>query len=225
VHHFAAVTLSSFYFDILKDRLYTFPASSPARRSAQSALWLLADGLCRLMAPILCFTAEEIWQRLEALRGNESWTTRSVHATHFPEPLVERPDRELLDRWERLGQIREEVNKALELARAAKAIGTSLEAYVTIDTSDADTANFLRSFGDGLHFLFITSEARLGNVSAGAFRSETIEGLAVDVRRAPGDKCERCWHYTEDVGEDETWPTICKRCAGNVRAIVEQEQA
>ncbi len=225
LHHFATVTLSSFYFDILKDRLYTFPAKSPARRSAQTALWLLADGLCRLMAPILCFTAEEIWQRLEALRGNEPWTTHSVHATNFPESPVEQPDRALLDRWERLGQIRAEVNKALELARAAKTIGTSLEACVTLETPDDDTAEFLRSFGDGLRFLLITSGVELGAAGEGAFRSETIEGLVVNVRRAAGDKCERCWHYTEDVGGDGTWPTICARCVENVRTIIEQERA
>ena len=225
VHRFAAVTLSSFYFDILKDRLYTFPSKSPARRSAQTALWLLANVLCRLMAPILCFTAEEIWQKLERLRGNEPWTTRSVHVTNFPGPSVEQSDQALLDRWERLGQIREEVNKALELARAAKTIGTSLEACVTLETPDTDSAEFLRSFGDDLHFLFITSGATLGTTGAGAFRSEAIDGLAVDVRRAPGDKCKRCWHYTEDVGTDESWPTICTRCAKNVRTIVEQEQA
>nr|NIQ84718.1 isoleucine--tRNA ligase [Acidobacteriota bacterium] len=108
VHQFSTVTLSAFYFDILKDRLYTSPAKSPERRSAQTALWVLADGLCRLMAPVLCFTAEEIWQKLETLRGHEAWADRSVHATHFPDAVVERTDPALLDRWTRLGQIREE---------------------------------------------------------------------------------------------------------------------
>ncbi|NIM62804.1 MAG: hypothetical protein GTN89_16230, partial [Acidobacteria bacterium] len=90
---------------------------------------------------------------------------------------------------------------------------------------DDETAEFLRSFGDGLHFLLITSGAQLGRAGDGAFRSETIDGLAVGVERAPGDKCDRCWHYTEDVGADGNWPTICGRCAANVRAIVEQERA
>jgi len=208
VHHFTAVTLSSFYFDILKDRLYTAPTRSRERRSAQTALWMLADGLCRLVAPILCFTAEEIWQAMRPLAGEEPWQDNSVHAAMFPDAVVEQPDTALLERWERLGEIREDVNKALEAARDAKAIGTPLEARITI-SGPQDTLDFLRSFGEGLHFLFLTSGVEFG---------AACDEITVDVARAPGDKCERCWHYTADVGSDEAWPTVCARCSAHVHA-------
>ena len=95
----------------------------------------------------------------------------------------------------------------------------------TIQTPDDDTTEFLSSFGDGLHCLFITSVAELGAAGGAAFKSEAIDGLAIGVQRASGDKCDRCWHYTADVGANEEWPTICERCVANVRVIVEQEQA
>ena len=104
------------------------------------------------------------------------------------------------------------------MARAAKQIGTSLEARVTIQTPDEETAEFLRSFGADLHFLLITSGVELGPVGETAFRSEIIENLAVEVQNAPGEKCERCWHYTRDIGSDPNWPSICARCARHVQA-------
>ena len=209
LHQFATVTLSSFYLDILKDRLYTSPRDSAERRSAQTAMWQIATGLCRLMAPILCFTAEEIWQELEKLSGREGWTDRSVHAETFDQPFVAQLDDALLARWERLGTIREEANKALEEARAAKTIGTSLEASITLHTGDADTRAFLESFGDDLRFLLIVSEIKFGDGGE----------LKVDVQRADGEKCERCWHYTTDVGQSADWPGVCGRCADNIARI------
>jgi len=219
LHNFCGVTLSPFYLDILKDRLYTHPPGDGARRAAQTVLYRLTDGLCRLMAPVLCFTAEEIWQHLEALHGREAWAESSVHTQEFPAPLTLPAEADLLERWERLTVLRNEINRALELARAEKTIGAPLDACVRIDGS-ADDVAFLQSFGDELRFLLITSGVEFGSVDDGAFRSGTVPELAIEVRRSDGDKCERCWHYTNDVGTDEDWPQVCARCAGHVREIV-----
>ncbi len=217
LNQFCTVTLSSLYLDVLKDRLYTSPARSRERRSAQSVLWHLATDLSRLMAPLLCFTAEEVWQELEAIRGGERWGERSVHAETFPEPRPLPADEGLLERWSRLIPVREEVLKALEAARAARKIGSGLEAEVVLDCP-AELEEFLRSFGEGLRFFFLTSGVRLGKAEGeGRFESQAIPGLAVAVRPAPGRKCERCWHRTEDVGADPAWPDICARCARAVR--------
>jgi len=219
LHRFCNVTLSSFYLDILKDRLYTLPPKHPARRSAQTALHRLVGDLCRLAAPILCFTAEEIWQELETLAGRPEWDSASVHVECFPErPPFERDDA-LLERWERLMALREEINQALELARRDKVIGGSLAASVVIEADEADT-EFLRSFGDELRFLLITSDVTFGKVADSAFRSEEIEGFAVEVRPAGGTKCARCWNFTTDVGTDDDWPEICARCVGSVHEIL-----
>jgi isoleucyl-tRNA synthetase len=219
LHHFCAVTLSALYLDVLKDRLYTLPRKHPARRSALTVLYHLADTLCRLMAPVLCFTAEEVWQELETLRGGEAWSRSSVHASVFPDPLPVPSDAALVERWERFLALREPVQKALEIARQEKRIGTALEAHVVIQADDPATTEFLRSFGEGLRWLFITSGASFGPVGPQAFRSQTRPGLAVEVRRAEGEKCERCWSYTTDVGADPEWPGVCGRCASHVREI------
>jgi isoleucyl-tRNA synthetase len=222
LHQFCAVTLSSFYLDILKDRLYTAPRRSLRRRSGQTVLNRLAMDLTRLMAPILCFTADEVWQELLALRGEEKWKTSTVHAQLFPEPLEVEEAPELIERWDRLTSIREEVAKALEAARASKRIGSSLEAKVVIEAPD-EVETFLRSFGDDLHFLFITSEVEFGPARSSSPEDSTIlvsdrvPGLGVAVLRARGTKCQRCWNYTDDVGEDGTWPGICGRCAAALK--------
>jgi isoleucyl-tRNA synthetase len=221
-HNFCSVTLSSFYLDILKDRLYTYPPLARARRSAQTVLWRLARDLARLIAPILCFTAEDVWQALETLAGRKAWDTSSVHTEQFPEPLEVAEDGALLQRWDRLMRLREEVNKGLEQARAEDRIGGSLQARLIIDTSDRDTLDFLRSFGDDLRFLFITSEVAFGSAADGAFCSKEVPGLTIGVEGAPGHKCARCWNYTNDVGRDENWPEVCARCVGSVREILSQ---
>jgi isoleucyl-tRNA synthetase len=219
LHNFCSVTLSSFYFDIIKDRLYTMPEGHTARRAGQTVLYRLADALCRLMAPVLCFTAEEVWQELEALRGREPWDGVSVHTELFPEALEIEKQEELDRRFEKLIELREEVYKALEIARQDKMIGTGLEACVVVE-GDEESLGLLKSFGDELKFLFITSEVEFGPVGDSAFRSEALPGLAVEVRKASGEKCERCWNYTTDVGAAPEWPAICARCAGHVSEIL-----
>ena len=207
---FVTVTLSSFYLDVLKDRLYTAPRTSLARRSAQTVLWTMATAVAKLAAPILCFTAEEVWQELEVLQGRPRWGTASVHTELFPEPSTVPADPALLARWDRLAQLREVVMKALEAARAEKRIGGSLEAQVAI-WGPEETLQFLRSFGDELRFLFITSAVTFGG---------TADEVAVTVLKAVGEKCQRCWNYTTDVSSDPEWPGACARCAAAVRQIL-----
>ncbi len=225
LHAFCGSTLSAVYLDVLKDRLYTFPADSPGRRSAQTVLYRLAVDLCRLMAPVLCFTAEEIWQELETLAGREAWADATVHAARFPEPLDAPEDRELLDAWNRLMEVRGEVAPALEAARRDRLIGTSLEAVVRLE-APPELAGFLRGFGDDLRFVLIVSGVEFAPVGPAAIRSERFPGLAVEIVRAPGRKCERCWSITEDVVADESdrFHGLCARCVGHVRAILSRAE-
>ncbi len=219
LHYFCAVTLSSFYLDVLKDRLYTAPRRSTARRSAQTALYRLAMDLDRLLAPLLCFTAEEVWQELESLHGRERWGDSTVHAQRFPEPLSLPEEADLLERWDRLLRFRVEIQKALEAERAAKKIGSSLEAKVRIEASP-EAVEFLSSFGDGLRYLLITSGVEFGAVADGALRADLEGGLGIEVARADGEKCSRCWNFTADVGSDTEVPGVCGRCATAVHEIL-----
>jgi len=216
LQQFCAVTLSSFYLAVLKDRLYTYPPRSAARRSAQTVLHRLATDLCRLMAPVLCFTADEIWQELEALHGRDRWTGATVHAERFPEPLEVPPDAELLARWERFGELRDEISKVLEAARRDGRIGSSLEARVRLEAAPEDDA-LLRALGEPLRFLLIVSGVELERVGEGGVRSERVPGLAIEVDRALGTKCARCWNFTTDVDSDPELPGACARCAAHVR--------
>jgi isoleucyl-tRNA synthetase len=180
--------------------------------------------LSRLAAPVMCFTAEEVWQELETLHGRERLAGSTVHAQRFPEGALDPEDPGLIARWERLLDVREEVSRALESARAEKRIGTALEAKLRIEAPDA-LRGFLESFGPGLRFLFITSGVEFGPAGPRALRSERHPGLAVEVLRADGSKCERCWNYVADVGLDPELPGVCGRCSAAVREILSSEGA
>jgi isoleucyl-tRNA synthetase len=207
MNRFCTVTLSSVYLDILKDRLYTAPKRSRERRAAQTVLWRLASGMARLTAPILCFTSEEVWQELEGLSGRERWGTSTVHAQVFPEADALPEDRDLVERFDRLFVVREEIYRALEQARAAKRIGSALDAKVRIG-APREVVGLLSSFGADLRFLLIVS----------GFELLEAPEMTVEVLPADGTKCERCRNWTEDVGRDAEFPTICARCAAAVRA-------
>jgi len=204
LYHFCTVTLSARYFDIIKDRLYIYAPRSVERRSAQTALYLITDTLCRLLSPILVFTSDEAWENIPGQRVN------SVHLAEFPIAQSE-TDRKLLSDWERIFAIRDEVLKALEDARAAKQIGSSLEANVIL-TTDAGTTRFLLDYFDQLRYIFIVSQV------------EVHEGdeLKVEIMKADGQKCERCWNFSTRVGEFASYPTVCERC---IVALDEIEKA
>ncbi len=211
LYGFSAVELSAVYFDILKDRLYTSARHGEGRRSAQSALHHLLRGMTTLIAPILAFTADEIWTKIP---GQDINRFPSVHVAEF-EPTEPRwSDEPLLARWRRLMEIRREVTKALEEKRAAKLIGSSLEARVTLSAS-GDTFNFLEPFVPQLPSIFIVSQVDL--------RLSDQATLAVHIERAEGQKCERCWNYRTTVGESAQFPTICDRCLA-VIAEIERER-
>jgi isoleucyl-tRNA synthetase len=201
LYNFATIEMSALYFDILKDRLYTYAPRSLARRSAQTALYEIVHRLSRLLAPVLVFTADEIWENIPGALDE----ARSVHLAEFPGYEEAWRDDKLLKRYERLFEIRGAVMKALEEARNAKLIGAGLEAKITI-AAPAETKSFLESFGEDLRFVFIVSMVEL---------REGPE-LEVKVAEAGGKKCERCWHFTADVGSDSRYPGACRRCATNL---------
>ena len=211
LHNFCAVDLSAFYLDILKDRLYVEAADDPARRAAQTVLHEVLETLVLLMAPIMSFTAEEVWRQISP----ESGKRESVFLASFPRPVDDGKDNELLARWERLQGIRGEVNKALEEARQEQGLGQSLAARLTVTASGATVA-FLESFGSGLKDVLIVSEVELleGEVPGG----EDVE-VAVRVSPAEGEKCERCWVYDRATGRDERFPGTCPRCAGVLKSL------
>ncbi|HEX7124771.1 MAG TPA: isoleucine--tRNA ligase [Thermodesulfobacteriota bacterium] len=217
LHNFCAVELSAIYFDVLKDRLYTSPRASAPRRAAQTVMHEVLDALVRLMAPILSFTAEEVWGYMsKTYRGQPR--EASVHLAHFPDVEAAWLDEALEARWERLLAVRAEVAKALEAARRDKVIGASLDAQVTLG-AEGELAAFLEGARRELAPLFIVSHVQLAaGPVAGGFVSTAIPGLSVAVTQAPGRKCARCWSYTTDVGRDPGHPDLCARCAGAVAA-------
>ncbi|MFN3297574.1 class I tRNA ligase family protein, partial [Caldimonas sp.] len=199
--------LGAFYLDVLKDRLYTTAPGSRARRSAQTALWHITHGMLRWMAPFLSFTAEEAWQ-VFAPGASVSIFTETFWG--FPAA----GDEALLAKWARIREIRDAVNKEIETVRAAGQVGASLQATVRITAGPEDHA-LLASLGEDLRFVLITSAA---TVIAGP-------GLAVQVTPSTAPKCERCWHYRDDVGIDAEHPTLCGRCVSNLFGAGETREA
>jgi isoleucyl-tRNA synthetase len=204
--------LGGFWLDILKDRLYTAGTNSPARRSAQSALHAATQVLLRLMAPILSFTAEEAWQVLHPQAEPDGPESIFFHTWKdvLPAQADEKP---LLARWSRLRELRALVTKKLEESRAAGAIGSSLQAEVTLAAAGDDLA-LLRSLGDDLKFVLITSAA---SVREGDAAGE----MAIAVTASHHPKCERCWHWRADVGANPRYEGICGRCVANLDGVGE----
>jgi isoleucyl-tRNA synthetase len=214
---FCIVDLSAIYFDVLKDRLYTSAPKSLARRSAQTALWQLGEALVRLLAPIMSFTAEEIWGFMPLV----DWRPESVHVTLFPQPkdlTGELPagfDVGAVEGdWSTLLTVRDEALKALETARAEKKIGGGLEAQLYL-TAPEQIFTVLERHRDQLRYLFIVSDVVLEKSTS----SNGDKGLTIIVDKAPGQKCERCWNFSIHVGEDRTYPTVCERCSAVLSEI------
>jgi isoleucyl-tRNA synthetase len=212
LYNFSTVTLSARYFDILKDRLYTFAPRNPARRSAQTALYRIADALARMLAPLLVFTADEIWENLPA----DNTRPPFVHLALLPEASGA-GDESLLENWERLFEIRDDVLQSLEEARVAKQIGSSLEARLEISAA-GDSYDLLFRYRDELRYIFIVSQVDVVRSDEGA------SGVVVKVFPAEGRKCERCWNYSTRVGESTRYPDVCERCVTALEEI-EQENA
>jgi isoleucyl-tRNA synthetase len=206
---FCSEDLGAFYLDVLKDRLYTTAPKGHARRSAQTALWQITQAMLRWMAPFLSFTAEEAWAVFAPGQGSvfkqTYWNFAGVGAT---------TDAALLAKWQAIRELRDAVNKAIEDVRAQGGVGSSLQAEVTV-TAPPETHALLASLGEDLKFVFITSKATL---IAG-------ETLAVTVTPSSATKCERCWHWRDDVGADAEHPTICGRCVGNLHGAGEMRTA
>ncbi|ULQ46818.1 isoleucine--tRNA ligase [Flagellatimonas centrodinii] len=207
LHNYCVNDLGGLYLDLLKDRLYTTPRASRARRSAQTALFHIAEGLVRWIAPILSFTADEIWRLLP---GDRSASVFAQPWHRFPETPAEGLD------WSRLQLARTAVKKVLEDLRAAGTVGSALSAQVTLSASPAMAAA-LAAPGDELRFWFMTSAAELRPAGDGvAFTLDNGDTLTVQAIASPYAKCERCWHYREDIGRHEAHPTLCGRCVDNV---------
>ena len=221
VNEFCTVDLSNIYFDVLKDRLYTSAPKSRARRSAQTAAWHIGEALVRLVAPVMTFTAEEIWSFLPEISGR----AESVHLAYFPEieDIIGKANdliytQNLRADFDSLLAVREEVLKALEVARREKLIGSGLEAVVTIHAPES-LYPLLERYRDDLRFLMIVSGAEVKLASGGNGNTP----LRVEVSKAPGHKCERCWNYSVQVGTNQRYPTVCERCLAALEEI-EQEQ-
>ena len=206
IHDFCVVDLSAFYFDVLKDRLYTAAKFSVARRSAQTAAWRIGEALVRLLAPILVFTAEEIWKFLPHSAG----APESVHMAVFPDAAELRTGLSNAKReaWEKLIAVREEVLKALEPVRQAKTINSNLEAKIELQAS-GEMAPLLDAYQAWLPALFIVSQVAVTPVAASGNGAAPVQ---VTVTRAEGTKCERCWNYSVHVGENSEYPACCERC-------------
>lgn len=213
IHNFCVVDMSNFYLDVIKDRLYTEKADSPARRSAQTAMYRILDSLVRLLTPILAFTSEEIWSFMPHQKADNC---EFVVLNDMPHPDASLQDEALEARWEALLAVRGDVAKVLEDARSAKVIGHSLGATVTI-YADGELYTLLKEAEGELATYFITSGASvkpLAEADAETAAGET--GIRIKISPATGEKCERCWMFSETVGQDAKHPTLCHRCAENL---------
>src|SRR5580700_5660270 len=221
LNHFCIVDLSAFYFDVLKDRLYISAPKSQRRRSAQTAIWRIGEALVRLLAPIMSFTSEEVWDYMPKGAGRGE----SVHLALFPstEEILGKTDsvesegsdseQKTGDDWTTLRAVRDEVLKALEEARNNKLIGTGLEAQVIVAASDP-IYSVLSRHADQLRYFFIVSAVTLTEASGNG-----TGAVHVEVKKADGLKCERCWNYSTHVGEDKRYPTVCERCSAVLKEI------
>ena len=199
INTFCVVDMSNFYLDIIKDRLYTSKKESTKRRAAQTAMYNILSGLVRIIAPMTVYTAEEIWKYMPHKNGEN---TESIMLEYWPKVNEKYENKELEEKWNKIIAIKEEVSKALEMARAEKVIGHSLNAKVTIN-ADKENYNFLKDKEELLQEVFIVS----------AVEVKEANELKIDVTPAEGEKCERCWMYSTTVGEDKENPTICHRCS------------
>jgi isoleucyl-tRNA synthetase len=223
VNEFAIVDLSSFYLDVLKDRMYTFAPTSKERRSAQTVLWQITEALTRLVAPILTFTADEVWEHLPAVEGREA----SVHLAQFrkPEEVSSANPVYVIEEWKLLFALRDAVLHALEQQRQDKIIGKSLEAEVEFHADDI-VYDLLRKNGSSLKEFFNVSKVTLlknlgdlANPPSGIEFPTNIAGLRAFVASATGSKCARCWNFMPHVSNYGVWENVCDRCQAALKEM------
>lgn len=216
VYEFATVDLSAFYFDVLKDRLYTARRDSVKRRSAQTALFFVLRNLVKILAPILPFTMEEVWQSYEIEKG-----VRSVHEADWPKEHPELMDEAAFGDWQDFLPIRDLVNRELERKRESKLIGSPLEAQVELAAGDPELAGFLKRLEPHLAFALVVSQVKILPVSGqGGWTTALVTAasdgktrpLSLRVSKAEGEKCVRCWNYSRSVGKNARHPKICDKC-------------
>jgi isoleucyl-tRNA synthetase len=219
IHNFCVVQLGGFYLDVIKDRQYTTQTDSLARRSTQTALYHILEMFCRLIAPILSFTADEIWENIPGDRVSSVFLSNfSDGVTNFPES-EEFPD----NFWERIMEIKSTVNKELESKRADKLIGSGLSAEVDLFCGE-ELTHLLQQLGEELRFVLIVSRASIHPISSADVDSvqTDINSLKLKVIGSAYSKCERCWHHRADVGLDQAHPSLCQRCVNNIEGQGEQ---
>lgn len=211
IHNFCVVDMSNFYLDVIKDRLYCEDKTGMLRRSAQTVMYEILDALVRMIAPILCFTADEIWQVMPHREGDDP---ANVALNAMPKVNAAWAfDEAAADKWNKLSALRDDVNKALEAARKDKVIGKPLEAWVTV-YAEGEIAELLRAIpADELAALCIVSKLRVIEGAGEGMPGENLEGIQIAIERASGDKCERCWMYVDSIGQNSKHPTLCTRCA------------
>jgi isoleucyl-tRNA synthetase len=223
LHHFCAMDMGSLYLDIIKDRQYTCQSNSRARRSAQTALYHIVEALVRLFAPMLSFTAEDIWDNLPGKRGESVLLEASWYDGLFPQsspaPLSQKEISG--DLWEKIFAVRETVNKELEKLRISEAIGSSLDAEIDIYCDDALYSQ-LTTLGDELRFVFITSDARVHPLSAKPTQAVACDDFWLIAKPSEHPKCVRCWHHCEDIGTHSEHPELCGRCVENIEGKGEE---
>jgi len=216
IHDYCVVDLSAFYYDVLKDRLYTKAPNNPSRRSAQTAIYKITSALVRIMAPILVFTAEEIWKYLPKAASEPS----SVHIALFPQESELRSGIAVAQavNWDLLAKVRGEVLKALEAARNEKRINSGLEAKVLL-SANPELRTKLKHHLAQLPGLFIVSQVDFLTAGAPEYKSEVVPSLEISIQKADGTKCERCWNYSTHVGENPRYLTVCERCSAALGEI------
>ena len=212
-HNFCTTELSHYYFDIMKDRLYTFAKNSPKRRSTQTVFFALLENLLLLISPILPFTAEEIWQSFTHFNKEEE----SVHISFFPEIKEEWIDKEMISIFEKLKAIRDVVYRALEKKRKDKLIGNALEAKIIIYYKNKETKEFLENLNINLEEYFIVSGVKIMNHTSEIEFEDQDDNIAVGVVKAEGNKCMRCWTFSQTLGQFSEHPSICKKCYENLK--------
>lgn len=212
IHNFCVVDMSNFYLDVIKDRLYADKADGESRRAAQTAIYIILDAMTRMIAPILAYTSDEIWSYMPH-GGQED--PECVLYNEMPQLTGVKVDEDFIARWDRIHALRDDVQKALELARKEKKIGKSLEAKVEL-YCQGELYDFVKSVEQEIKTVFIVSEVEVLNQGKGDVVGET-EGFSVSVKHAHGEKCVRCWVYSETVGKDEEHPELCHRCASVIK--------